>query len=67
LEWFDDDDGASDDAGASWLHLAKRAAGLTAAPGDALGGAPAAFLGSLAPLVSGERTLTALPFALLLR
>jgi protease IV len=68
LEWFDDDDGASDDSRASgWLGLAKRAAGVPDVPGDMLSGGAAAFLGSLGPLVTGERTLTALPFALLLR
>jgi protease-4 len=68
LEWFDDDDSASDESRASgWLGLAKRAAGLPDAPSEMLSGGPAVFLGSLAPLLSGERTLTALPFALLLR
>jgi protease-4 len=69
LEWFDDDDdGASGDARASgWLGLAKRAVGVTEPQGDALSSGTADFLGSLAPLVRGERTLTALPFALLLR
>ena len=68
LEWFDDDDSASDDSRSpGWLGLAKRAAGLGDVPGDTLSSGPATFLGSLAPLVSGERTLTALPFALLLR
>jgi len=68
LEWFDDDDSASDDSRASgFIGLAKRAAGLPEAPSEMLSGGPAVFLGSLAPLLSGERTLTALPFALLLR
>lgn len=68
LEWFDDDDSASDDSRApGWLGLARRAAGLSEAPAEALPAGAAVFLGSLAPLVNGERTLTALPFALLLR
>jgi hypothetical protein len=49
------------------MHLAKRAAGVPEMPVDDVSGGSSAFLGSLAPLVSGERTLTALPFALLLR
>jgi protease-4 len=66
LEWFDDDDAANDESHApGWAGLAKSAAAMTTPAGDAPGAA--AFLGSLAPLVSGEHTLTALPFGLLLR
>jgi protease-4 len=68
FEWFDEDDSASDDSRApGWMHLAKRVAGVPNLSADDVSGGSSAFLGSIAPLVGGERTLTALPFALLLR
>jgi ClpP class serine protease len=68
IEWFDDDTSADDPESRSLLASAAgfvRSAtrGRSAAPSDAEG----ALLGSWMPLVGGETTLAALPFALLLR
>jgi protease-4 len=67
FDWFGgDDDAASDDAIAS--KLLRLSGGVL--PLGAKAGSPGAdmltFLGSLAPLANGERTLAALPFVLLL-
>jgi protease-4 len=65
FDWFDDD--SPDDALAP--QILQRALGirrLASAPGDAPGTDIETFLGSVAPLATGEKTLAALPFALLL-
>ena len=62
LEWFDDDNDASDDAEPrGFARTASRAAAILPLPVDA-----AAFFGSLTPLFRGETTLAALPFVLLM-
>jgi protease-4 len=66
FDWFDDDS-PSDDALA--LHLLGRLAGvprLGTGPGEAPAANVDTFLGTVAPLASGEKTLAALPFVLLL-
>lgn len=63
FDWFGDDEAANDDAA---LHGAAKTAIRAAA---ALPDLPDAetFFGTLAPLLRGETTLTALPFVLLMR
>jgi protease-4 len=66
FDWFDDDAPSDDALGAVVL---RRFVGVSrlGRPGDASGGGVEAFLGTLAPLATGERTLAALPFVLLLQ
>jgi len=66
FEWFDDDDASSDDATARLGRVWSGAWGLPDAAGASLAPELRVFLGSLAPLARGEKTLAALPFVLLL-
>jgi len=65
LDWFDDDSASED---ALIKRLVYRWAGVLPldARADAPGGDVETFLGSIAPLAEGEKTLEALPFVLLL-
>jgi protease-4 len=65
IDWFDDDNSGDDSESRTW---AAAAAGLLrGATGMTSSGAEGALLASMTPLLNGETTLAALPFALLLR
>ena len=69
LELLDESDAAGDDGGESMARGAERAAREAVVPealGRALPGA-AAFVGSLAPLLQGERAVAAMPFGVTVR
>jgi protease-4 len=66
FDWFDDDAPSDDALGSALLRRLAGIPRLAVRPEERATAEVEAFLGSMAPLAQGEKTLAALPFALLL-